>query len=183
MLWLHYREGLGLIEVAQVLGLSLGTVKSRLHYGLATLRRRLDDHLRRLADDFECDVVRPRLAESDDHGAEVERFGVVGHVADDFVEAPAPVGDGPRFHVVEEPASAAFSVYAQPEPAMPLLPGGLDADRCPQPHPHAPVWRRIDVFRERAEIPALRVIGVSKLRALTASMCVFIRQLDRKALR
>lgn len=39
VLVLHYREGLALKEVAQVLGVSLGTVKSRLAYGLATLRR------------------------------------------------------------------------------------------------------------------------------------------------
>jgi RNA polymerase sigma-70 factor (ECF subfamily) len=37
---LHYLQGMTLQEVADVLALSLGTVKSRLAYGLATLRQR-----------------------------------------------------------------------------------------------------------------------------------------------
>lgn len=39
---LHYEEELTLPEVAAVLGLPLGTVKSRLAYGLQTLRRHLE---------------------------------------------------------------------------------------------------------------------------------------------
>lgn len=39
VLILHYREGMSLEEVAAVLGLALGTVKSRLAYGLLALRR------------------------------------------------------------------------------------------------------------------------------------------------
>src|SRR5262249_19816618 len=39
VLILHYREGLSLDEVAAVLDLSPGTVKSRLAYGLRSLRR------------------------------------------------------------------------------------------------------------------------------------------------
>lgn len=39
VLALHFREGLTLPEVAAVLDVPLGTVKSRLAYGLATLRR------------------------------------------------------------------------------------------------------------------------------------------------
>ena len=41
VLVLHYLQGLTLDEVADVLALSPGTVKSRLAYGLATLRQRL----------------------------------------------------------------------------------------------------------------------------------------------
>jgi len=41
VLLLHYVQGLTLEEVASVLTLSLGTVKSRLAYGLAALRQRL----------------------------------------------------------------------------------------------------------------------------------------------
>jgi RNA polymerase sigma-70 factor (ECF subfamily) len=41
VLLLHYLQGLTLEEVADVLGLSPGTVKSRLAYGLAALRQRL----------------------------------------------------------------------------------------------------------------------------------------------
>ena len=41
VLMLHYPNGLSLEEVAEVLGISVGTVKSRLGYGLATLRRLL----------------------------------------------------------------------------------------------------------------------------------------------
>lgn len=47
VLVLHYLEELTLPEVAAVLGASLGTVKSRLAYGLATLRRLLADQERR----------------------------------------------------------------------------------------------------------------------------------------
>ena len=36
---LHFKEGMTLPEVAAVLDVPLGTVKSRLAYGLATLRR------------------------------------------------------------------------------------------------------------------------------------------------
>jgi RNA polymerase sigma-70 factor (ECF subfamily) len=39
---LHYREGMKLREVAEVLELSLGTVKSRLAYGLRQLREKLN---------------------------------------------------------------------------------------------------------------------------------------------
>lgn len=39
MLALHYIDDLSLDETAAVLDLSIGTVKSRLAYGLATLRR------------------------------------------------------------------------------------------------------------------------------------------------
>jgi len=42
VLVLHFQEGLSLPEVASVLELPLGTVKSRLGYGLSVLRRRLD---------------------------------------------------------------------------------------------------------------------------------------------
>ena len=41
VLMLHYLEGLSLDEVAAVLDLSPGTVKSRLSYGLAALRRKV----------------------------------------------------------------------------------------------------------------------------------------------
>lgn len=47
VLALHFKEGLTLPEVAAVLDVPLGTVKSRLAYGLATLRKRHatgDDH-------------------------------------------------------------------------------------------------------------------------------------------
>lgn len=39
VLVLHFKEGMTLAETAAVLDISLGTVKSRLAYGLATLRR------------------------------------------------------------------------------------------------------------------------------------------------
>lgn len=42
VLVLHFQEGLTLPEIAAALELPLGTVKSRLGYGLAVLRRRLD---------------------------------------------------------------------------------------------------------------------------------------------
>ena len=42
---LYYLAGLPAEEVAQVLGLSAGTVKSHLHRGLVALRRRLGDSL------------------------------------------------------------------------------------------------------------------------------------------
>ena len=38
---LHYLEGLSLAEVAAVLGIPLGTAKSRLAYGLAVLRKKM----------------------------------------------------------------------------------------------------------------------------------------------
>ncbi len=44
VLVLHFQEGLSLPEVAAVLELPLGTVKSRLAYGLSALRRRLHKH-------------------------------------------------------------------------------------------------------------------------------------------
>jgi RNA polymerase sigma-70 factor (ECF subfamily) len=43
VLLLHYLQGLTLDEVADVLALSPGTVKSRLAYGLAALRQRLGE--------------------------------------------------------------------------------------------------------------------------------------------
>jgi RNA polymerase sigma-70 factor, ECF subfamily len=42
---LHYFEDLSLNEVADVLELPLGTVKSRLAYGLQSLRRKLQPHM------------------------------------------------------------------------------------------------------------------------------------------
>jgi len=42
VLLLHFKEDLSLPEVAAILDLPLGTVKSRLSYGLATLRKHLD---------------------------------------------------------------------------------------------------------------------------------------------
>ena len=46
VLRMHYLHGLTHVEIAEALEISLGTVKSRLHYGLTWLRRRL-----RLSDD------------------------------------------------------------------------------------------------------------------------------------
>ena len=43
VLTLHFQEHMSLVEVAAVLELPLGTVKSRLAYGLAALRKRLGD--------------------------------------------------------------------------------------------------------------------------------------------
>jgi RNA polymerase sigma-70 factor (ECF subfamily) len=43
VLALHYLDQLSLEEVAEVLGVAVGTVKSRLAYGLAALRRLLPD--------------------------------------------------------------------------------------------------------------------------------------------
>jgi RNA polymerase sigma factor (sigma-70 family) len=43
---LYYLHGMSLQETADALGLHLGTVKSRLHYALRTLRRRLEDDRR-----------------------------------------------------------------------------------------------------------------------------------------
>lgn len=43
VLALHYQHQLSLEEVAEVLGIAVGTVKSRLDYGLATLRRLLHE--------------------------------------------------------------------------------------------------------------------------------------------
>jgi RNA polymerase sigma-70 factor (ECF subfamily) len=42
VLLLHFEEGLTLPEIAAVLELPLGTVKSRLAYGLSTLRRQIE---------------------------------------------------------------------------------------------------------------------------------------------
>ena len=42
VLVLHFEEGLTLSEIAAILELPLGTVKSRLAYGLSALRRRID---------------------------------------------------------------------------------------------------------------------------------------------
>lgn len=44
VLILHYLHEMPLTEVAVVLGLALGTVKSRLAYGLGSLRREISDH-------------------------------------------------------------------------------------------------------------------------------------------
>jgi RNA polymerase sigma factor (sigma-70 family) len=41
VLRMHYREGLTHVEIAEALEIAVGTVKSRLSYGLATLRREL----------------------------------------------------------------------------------------------------------------------------------------------
>jgi RNA polymerase sigma-70 factor, ECF subfamily len=46
VLTLHFQEDMTLTEVAAVLELPLGTVKSRLAYGLAALRKRLGDQRR-----------------------------------------------------------------------------------------------------------------------------------------
>ena len=43
VLLLHYQQELTLDEVAAVLGIPLGTVKSRLQYGLTTLRKNLQE--------------------------------------------------------------------------------------------------------------------------------------------
>jgi RNA polymerase sigma-70 factor (ECF subfamily) len=43
VLILHYFHDLALVEVADVLGINIGTVKSRLAYGLSTLRRALKE--------------------------------------------------------------------------------------------------------------------------------------------
>ena len=42
---LHYLEGLGLAEIAEILQIPEGTVKSRLHYARHALRKALDGHL------------------------------------------------------------------------------------------------------------------------------------------
>jgi RNA polymerase sigma-70 factor (ECF subfamily) len=42
VLILHFDEGLTLPEIAAVLELPLGTVKSRLTYGLSTLRKQME---------------------------------------------------------------------------------------------------------------------------------------------
>ena len=47
VLVLHFQEEMPLAEVAAVLELPLGTVKSRLAYGLKALRRHIDDQRRR----------------------------------------------------------------------------------------------------------------------------------------
>ncbi len=44
VLVLHYLESMPLKEVAAVLGLAVGTVKSRLSYGLSVMRRRLAEN-------------------------------------------------------------------------------------------------------------------------------------------
>ncbi len=43
VLLLHFQQEMTLVEVAAILEIPLGTVKSRLSYGLATLRRHLDE--------------------------------------------------------------------------------------------------------------------------------------------
>jgi RNA polymerase sigma-70 factor (ECF subfamily) len=50
---LHHVEGLALAEVADVMGLPLGTVKSRLHRSLQTMRAALESDARTLALDPE----------------------------------------------------------------------------------------------------------------------------------
>jgi RNA polymerase sigma-70 factor (ECF subfamily) len=42
VLALHFQEELALVEIAAILEIPLGTVKSRLSYGLAALRKKLD---------------------------------------------------------------------------------------------------------------------------------------------
>jgi RNA polymerase sigma-70 factor, ECF subfamily len=42
VLVLHFREELSLAEIAAILGIPLGTVKSRLAYGLTAVRKQLD---------------------------------------------------------------------------------------------------------------------------------------------
>jgi RNA polymerase sigma-70 factor (ECF subfamily) len=56
---LHYLTGLSLEEIAEVLDLPLGTVKSRLHYARENLRRRLGDAFR---------VFDPDLSSGSAHG-------------------------------------------------------------------------------------------------------------------
>jgi RNA polymerase sigma-70 factor, ECF subfamily len=46
VLILHYLHEMTLGEVADVLGVNLGTIKSRLAYGLANLRRSMEEHER-----------------------------------------------------------------------------------------------------------------------------------------
>jgi RNA polymerase sigma-70 factor, ECF subfamily len=46
VLALHFKEGLTLAETAAILDVPVGTVKSRLAYGLATLRRQYGDETR-----------------------------------------------------------------------------------------------------------------------------------------
>ena len=41
MLLLHYQQDLSLDETAAILEIPIGTAKSRLHYGVATLRKHL----------------------------------------------------------------------------------------------------------------------------------------------
>jgi RNA polymerase sigma-70 factor (ECF subfamily) len=50
---LHHIEGLALAEVADVMGLPLGTVKSRLHRSLQTMRAALESDARSVAPDRE----------------------------------------------------------------------------------------------------------------------------------
>jgi DNA-directed RNA polymerase specialized sigma24 family protein len=51
VLLLHFQEGLSLPEIAAALELPLGTVKSRLGYGLSLLRKRLGEKARKGARD------------------------------------------------------------------------------------------------------------------------------------
>lgn len=46
VLWLHYRDGLGIREIAAVLDIPPGTVKSRLHHARNTLRETLERKLK-----------------------------------------------------------------------------------------------------------------------------------------
>jgi RNA polymerase sigma-70 factor (ECF subfamily) len=41
---LHYQSDMGVAEIAEILGITEGTVKSRLHYGRKTLAKLLGDH-------------------------------------------------------------------------------------------------------------------------------------------
>jgi RNA polymerase sigma-70 factor (ECF subfamily) len=45
VLTLHFLEGMPVEEIAEVVGCSAGTVKSRLHYAKAALRRRIEEML------------------------------------------------------------------------------------------------------------------------------------------
>jgi len=42
LLSLHYREGLGLERIAKILGIPVGTVKSRLHHARAALKKKVE---------------------------------------------------------------------------------------------------------------------------------------------
>ena len=54
---LHYLEGLSLKEVAYILGIPEGTVKSRLHYARENLRKALLEQERRLVPEVVYDLT------------------------------------------------------------------------------------------------------------------------------